>query len=332
MNITFRAALLTLAAALTLAPAAQAELREKTIVRLPERFIVDGEHSPQILLGELAEKIEGGDPALCEALRKLPVAEVPESGEKGRLSPIKVLRDIRAAGLDYLSVDLQGARLIEVFGDGQTIAPATMVEELKKHILRESGWTEDEVSMRVLSSPAETVWLPTGEVGMYVNRLTDQYQGTARYDVEFYINQIQVGKAPFIVATEHKRTVYVPTGNLNRGDVISAGDLGQRVIYVDNQQIDQQLADDPEALVGSRVKTPLHKNEPIRWFEIETNFVLQRGNKATMVVRTGGLTMHTSVKAEKRAALGDVIPVKTEDTKQIVFAKVLASDLVEFVR
>lgn len=300
-------------------------------VAVPASHIIAEDDIAYVTLGALAESIETDDETFKAALLDLPIIDAPQPGDSSRFNSINILQAARRANLDYRRISLIGSRQTEVFGPGQTVDMDRMIDAIQADILRESGWSLDELSMRVLSSPPEQVWLPPGDVKLYINRVTPHFQGNARFEVEFYIDRVQVDKAIFLVSSERRRTVMVPVDDMKRGDVIGPDDLQERIIYVDNEALDKQIAGDLDDLVGSRVKTSLRKNEPIKWFALESNYVLRHGSVVTMIIRHNGLTMHAQAEAQKRAAPGDVIPVKAEATGQVVMARVLDRDLVELI-
>lgn len=304
---------------------------ERTEIQLPETYEIAKDDILSVTLGALADSIKG-NPAMVEALTNLEVSVAPKPGEMKGLSNVNVLYEIRKAKLDYLSIDLRGAKRTQVYGIGQTVATDRMIDAIQKEILQQTGWSKDELSMRILSSPTQKLWLPPGEVTLFVNPVSKQIQGSSRYEVECYINRIMIDKAVFIVAVEHRRTLFVPKDDLKRGHVITDNDLLERVVYIDNDALDRQIIGDKTELIGARCKTPITRNDPIKYFSLESNLVLRHGSPVTMIVRQNGMTMHTLAKAQKRAAPGDVIPVKAESTGQVVMAKVINRDLVELVQ
>ncbi|MDP8243642.1 MAG: flagellar basal body P-ring formation chaperone FlgA [Candidatus Hinthialibacter antarcticus] len=309
-----------------------ASAKERTAIHLPESFVIADEEILSVTLGALVDSIAGGEPAFIQELSDLQITVAPKPGEQKSISNVNILHEIRKAKLDYMSIDLRGAIRTNIFGAGQMVSMDDMIDAIQKQILRETGWGKDELSMRVLSSPTQILWLPPGDVTLFVNPVSKQIQGASRYEVECYIERLQVNKAIFIVASEHRRTILVPKDDLKRGHVIQESDLIERVVFIDNESLDRQIVSDKEELIGARCKMPLSRNDPIKLFSLESNLVLRHGSPVTMIVRQNGMTMHTLAKAQKRAAPGDVIPVKTNITGQVVMAKVISRDLVEFAQ
>ncbi len=308
------------------------EVNSRVVIELPETHVIAKETITSVTLGALANSIVGTDPAFINQLNNLQVTLAPKPGEDKTVSNVNILHEIRKAKLDYMRVTLRGTIRTRIYGVGQTVEMDAMIDAIQKQILQETGWSEDELSMRVLSSPAQQLWLPPGDVELFVNPVSKQIQGSSRYEIECYIDRLMVEKAIFIVASEHRRTILVPKDDLKRGHVIQASDLIERVVYIDNESLDRQIVGDKDELIGARCKIDLARNDPIKYFALESNLVLRHGSPVTMIVRQNGMTMHTLAKAQKRAAPGDVIPVKTNSTGQIVMAKVINRDLVEFAQ
>ena len=301
----------------------------KTVIVLPERYIVPSETMKKIRLGDVARSIESTSPEIAKKMAALPVMNAPEPGDQLRLSQVQVMQALRIAGFDFFNTRAEGAKLIEVLGAGQSITIASMVKAIQTKILKETNWPEDELVMRVVSTPTKDGWLPPNKLDMEITRINPNIMGATRYEVGFYQSNILVKSLSFIVSVSHKRSVFVPVRNINRGEVITSESLRELEQIISNDQLDQQIADSAETLIGSKCKTPLRKGDPVKWYALEINTLTKRGDLVQMIVRNGGVTLQTAGFAQKDGGKGDVIPVKTKSTGKVVNAVVLDQGLVE---
>ncbi len=304
---------------------------EKTIIRLPDEYVVKNANVQSVRLGDLATSIQAPTPEKLQQLVGVELVEAPDEGEQVKLSKTQVHLAIRAAHYDFTSVLFEGAKITDVFGLGQKVTISSMVDAIHKKIKQETRWPDDEIVFRVLGAPAEDAWLPAKPYEIVVERVSPQLYGTSRYEVGFYVDQIQVDKKVFLVKVAHLREVFVPTTDIQRGALITADKLRAEKIEIDQEFSDRQYVDVPEELVGKRCRFLLRRNEPIRWNSLETNYVLRRGDMVQMIVRNNGLILQTTARAQSRGAPGEIIPVQTIGTGKIVNAKVISGGMVEMI-
>ncbi|MEW6238126.1 MAG: flagellar basal body P-ring formation chaperone FlgA [Candidatus Omnitrophota bacterium] len=329
---TFRLASLALLALLPIfgIPSQIAAAEEKTVIQLRSEFIVPQKGVKDVLLKDVAKSIQAPNPELKKRLENIVVMPSPEPGENKRLPYNYIIRAIRTAGMDFYHLYFEGAPVVEVYGPGKTVAIQTMIDKIKDHIREETDWPDDELVMRVISAPTHDARLPSEPTDIVVERNSPYAYGTGRYEVQFFIDDILTDRAPFVVSATRKRTAYVPIRDIKRGEVIGADDLRERIVFIDNVNEDQQIADSQDEMIGKRCRIAMRKNVPIQWNFLETNFILNRGDWVNLIVRNGGLTMQTMAKAQGRGAPGDVIPVKMDKTGQLVKAKIINRDYVIF--
>ncbi len=304
---------------------------EKTIIRLPKEYVVKDKSAEYLYLGDLAIGIEAPDRQSLQKLVKVQLMEVPEEGEKKKISQTQILLAIRADDYDFYNVDFEGGDVIDIYGPGQKVTVNQMVEAIQKNILKETKWKEEELIFRVLTAPAHDTWLPDQPYELVVERINKQVYGNSRYEVSFYINHIQVDKAPFIIKVARKRKVYTPIRDMRRGELITPKVIQEEVKEIDSTFLDRQIANNPNEIIGNRCRLGLRRNEPIKWNSLETNYILRRGDMVQMIVRNNGLVLQTSAQAQMRGAPGDIIPVRAAGTGKIVHAKVISGGLVELV-
>lgn len=308
-----------------------AQARETLTITMPKKHIVASEEIYQVTLGALAQSFQTKGATPSAKLTNLVITETPKPGEEKLSSQNHVLRSIRAAQLPFTHIRFDGPTTFPIYGPGQAIPMERMVQEIEDYLLAQSGWPRDELVMRIISAPEDGVWLPPGEVDIAVTSVNNYLHGTRRYEMQFFIDQLLVDKAPFIVSVFHRRKIYVPLQNMERGEVIGPDSIIERYVEIDNPKEDEQLVGRYEDLVGQRARTDLHAHQPIKQHQLETNYILRRGDRVELIVKHNGLTMQTAATMLKRAAPGQVVPIKAATTGQVVKGRVLNRDQVLLV-
>ncbi|MFB3788355.1 MAG: flagellar basal body P-ring formation chaperone FlgA [bacterium] len=306
---------------------------EPVVIRLPDTYHVASAKETVIRLGDLAESIQSPDPETQRKYEELPVMKAPAPGEQDRLPRHYILQAVRSAGLDVFNVQFTGANLVEVYGYGRKIGIQEVLKSLQQMILNETGWSEDELVMRVISTPARDVWIsPTGPVDIAFDRASPMVHGTTRYQVRLFIDQIQVKEFPIVLSVQHRRKAFLPVRNLKRGDVIGPDDIREAVLYFDNEMLDQQTVDNRDEITGRQCRIALTPGDPVKWQDLNANYVMKRGDPVQIVLKSDGLTLQTQGHAQGRGAAGDIIPVKTANTGRIVKGRIIQRGLVELVQ
>lgn len=306
-------------------------LEQRTIVRLVDEYVVKDKETRSVTLGDLAATVSGPDEAVIDQMKEQVIVDAPKPGEVLRYGRHQVMFALRKAGFNHLQTSLEGSSLITIYGPGHRVSVQDMVSGIRDFVLQQTAWPQDELVLQVISTPNRDAWLPAGEYEMNVKPLSQIIHGNSRFEVEFYQNNIRVDALPFIVTVQHQRKVYIPIRDIQRGEVIQKEDLRELYQLVDSQQTDRMLVDNLEEMVGRRAKTTIRKGDPVKWFALETNFILKRGDLVQVIMKNGGMTLQTTGVMQQRAAVGDVVLLKASVTGKPMKGKVLSRHLVELV-
>ncbi len=115
--------------------------------------------------------------------------------------------------------------------------------------------------------------------------------------------------------------VVVATQSLKRHHVITRGDLGIQKIRIQNRAI--PYATDPNHLLGLRMMRSIRMGRAIRTDRLEEAPVILRGDRITLSLRRGGLSISTTGKAKEDGLQGALIKVTNLDSRKTVIAKVI---------
>lgn len=131
------------------------------------------------------------------------------------------------------------------------------------------------------------------------------------------------GAASQVVSADVERVgrVVVASRRLNRFHVITDADVEVRT--ASRQDGSDAVTDSPDGLIGKRLTRTIGKNRPVTVDAVEDPPIVQRGDRVTVRVRSGNLTILGVGLAKADGRLGGQIPVANEDSRRIVYGRVV---------
>lgn len=125
------------------------------------------------------------------------------------------------------------------------------------------------------------------------------------------------------------RSVAVAGRNLQRGDVISAGDLTTDIKDVSDFRMGFCLT--PDAIIGKEVKYTVNKGETFRNSALDAPLVIKRGDTVSMEASAGEISVRTSGTAVSDGRIGQQIRVKNNQSARVINAKVVGPGQVQSI-
>ncbi|MFH1739677.1 MAG: hypothetical protein ABIH23_11765 [bacterium] len=96
-----------------------AEQPEPIVVSLPDSYEVTSPTATVVTLGDLTEEITGGSDTEREALRAIPLLEVPDPGKSFVYTSTRIIAASRQNGFkEFRRLQFEGARNFKIFGLG----------------------------------------------------------------------------------------------------------------------------------------------------------------------------------------------------------------------
>jgi len=123
------------------------------------------------------------------------------------------------------------------------------------------------------------------------------------------------------------RPVAVANRNLQRGDIVTSGDITLDVKDMSGLRIGFVL--EPENIAGKEIKFPMNKGEAFRTSVLDAPLVIKRGEEVTVEAIAGGIKVLTTGTAVTDGRLGQQMRVKNNQSERIVTAKVVGPGRVQ---
>ncbi len=114
--------------------------------------------------------------------------------------------------------------------------------------------------------------------------------------------------------------VFVPVRNLRRGDVLEEKDL--RRVARDGNRLPADVVRDREQLLGHRMTRGLPANQPLRASHVEPVPLVGRGDRVTLVLESGPMSISGIGRAVEAGAAGDWIRVLNLDSRREISGRV----------
>lgn len=280
---------------------------------LRERVVVDGD---EVTLGDLFE-------GLAPDRAAIPIARAPELGREVTLEAPWVARVARAYRVDYRPASpYERITLVRASHWVEPAAVAAAVlADLRRHL--GEGRIEVQYDGRVPELHLPTDVAATVTVAEFAfEPITGRFTGTLAAPAE--------GPAAVQVAISGRAAVMievpVPATRLRSGAPIDAADL--TLVEFESRRLDDGMALSEDELIGMSPRRTLAPGAPVRLADVQPPIVVARGDRITMQVRYGTLSVTARGRALQDGAMGDVIRVTNLDSRRTIEATVAAPDLV----
>jgi flagella basal body P-ring formation protein FlgA len=125
------------------------------------------------------------------------------------------------------------------------------------------------------------------------------------------------------------RSVAVAGRNLQRGDLVSAADLGSEIKDVGDLRLGFALT--PEAIIGKEIKFAINKGETFRNSALDAPLVIKRGDTVSIESSAGEISVKTSATAVSDGRMGQQIRVRNNQSARIINARVIGSGKVQSI-
>jgi len=308
-----------------------AEKPELITVVLPETYEVTCATKAVVTIGDVAQEIIGEHPKEIEALRRVPVIDVPDPGKSTLCTSARMVAASRIHGFEgFGKLHFEGPRAFEVYGVGTTITKDHLLERVMEDIKRDLEWDPNELSVRILSFP-DSIRVPNGDLRIQVYRTSQQQYGAVRYDLTILINDEEYMHRGLIVSVAHRRDVFVFRHHKDAGSIVTLQDVDVQKRYIRSERDDKYVISNARELVGRKLGRSVNRGVTATRDLFAHTYLIPRGKEVNMMVRAGNLRIEVRGKTQQNGNIGDIIRVKNLFNKEIVRARVIGSGVVEML-
>lgn len=277
------------------------------VITFNEQSFVKG---PMITLGEIAE-IEGEKAA---DLAVLEVGPAPAPAASRQLDRALVLARIRASGIAADSLDMQGARMVQVKTLHRELTREMVAESLRSYVESQMPWPTGDAEITV-DVPAQETILPDGDITIEWRPSPDyRYLGSAPFKASVAVNG-QLRKTFLCKATVEAYSAVVTAGiPIAKGKTISASDL--RVETKPLATIVDAFFLDPGDATGFVAVRNIGAGEVVTKALLTPRVVVKRRQVVTVESRAGSMMVTTQARADSDGAEGDSITCTNTNSNQ----------------
>lgn len=279
--------------------------------------------SAVVRLGEVA-RIGGVDRATASRLAAIELGPAPLVGT-GRLLPKAFLAAALRDGGVPGDVSLKLPERLEVTRRAETLSGQTLTATVEDKIRAALGETVEIASLRVPSVPDLRV--PAGAAVEVRIDVRDAADGAASAEVVIRDGETLVRSQKIAVKVDAVGEVLTAVGELPKGHVVSAEDV-QRV-RLPRSRIAADAVRSLAEVEGGTLKRPVGPGEPLTRRYVELPPVVSRGDRVTMIARSGGIRITAIGEALGTARQGEPVRVRNIDSLKIISGRAVAAQTVE---
>jgi flagella basal body P-ring formation protein FlgA len=292
------------------ASAADVTLREKAAPR-----------GPIVTLGDLAE-VRAEVDSTAKVLADTPLMAAPAPGSRQHLRAAQVRDLLSASGVNVRELRFAGAQAVTLLtpeaglpaADSASTATEPsglrpsdqLADEIVRYLRQQSGYDLWDVRVavdhRVPALPAAARVIVTGGKAPWTGR--------QRFTVSWEANAQGVAVSADVARVQ---MVAVALRQIERGDLVRMTDVELRP---QAGNLPLQAAASTDAVVGKEAVQTIRNGSVVLTSQVRAPFVVARGERVAVRARAAGVTVRTYAVAEQDGAMGDLVMVRSVDSKK----------------
>jgi len=279
---------------------------------LPEAII----YGDYYTIGDIAE-MDGFDVETIQELAKVQVGKSPIPGRSHYISKAQLQNRIKKR--------FSKNKLTLVMPKRAMVSRASIkitAKELKKIVMDEvkKRYHEYKDARIHIKSRLRDVFIPKGSASYTIARIGDPVKigGNSSWMLKLMLD----GKLAKKILIRLKVSVYddvvVAKDRISKGSKIGEADLA--TIKKDISQERKGYSSTSDIVVGEHARRDIYRNEALDPRLVEKPIIVVKGAHMKVVFRTRNLYLTNQAKAMRSGRKGDVIPLRTLDSKKTVYA------------
>jgi flagella basal body P-ring formation protein FlgA len=194
-------------------------------------------------------------------------------------------------------------------------------------LLRQYGRPHHRVGVRIIF-PKNPLIVPAGRLHLDVEKISGGARtGRRSFRVGLFVNEQFIKTVNVVGEVKAQATVATPVRWIKPKEIVRAEDVIAMTVNVPSLTHDFIL--DLNDVIGKEVLRPLPPRQPIRKALLDDPPIIRKGDRVMLEVRQGGLLVQAVGLAKATGKLGDIIPVKNQNSGREVVGRIVGAGLVE---
>lgn len=250
------------------------------------------------------------------------IADSPAPGDRMVFGARQLLQYVKAFGLSWSPRDAKV--YAEVVRDSMPVPPELLREALGREVAAQMPATSD-FDIEIYNRDVPLFTATGGRPNLVVRNLAVD-QRSNRFDATVALAGSSA--SPVVVSGRIEPMIEVPVLRIHAmpGDVIAETDI--QWLRLETRRAGANTVTRVEDLVGRTPRRPISAGQAVRMSDVRPNFVVERGDIVTIVLKSGTMTLTARAEALERGAVGSVIRVRNNHSKKVLETRVLAADTV----
>ncbi|MXN63719.1 flagellar basal body P-ring formation protein FlgA [Stappia sp. GBMRC 2046] len=250
-----------------------------------------------------------------------PLFRAPDLGTGGSVPADLVANRARDAGYKQATTD--GLTQVYVRRDATRIDALRIEDEVRAELIRRNPYLETADIELSLSGFSGTRFAdPAASEPVAIENLVWQAE-TGRLDVSILLSSGTTNETIRLrgKAIEYVE-VYAPAERIDRGTVISKGDL--TIMKLPRNRVTERMITDLEEAVGLAAKRGLRPAAPLQTADLQPPVLVGRGDKVTLIYKVPGMTLTAQGQAIAQGGKGDIVDIINLQSRRTVSATVVS--------
>lgn len=292
---------------------------------LPEELVVE---KKEIFLKDVAF-ISGGEASLQELIGEISLGMSPLPGNPRIITRQSILLRLEREGIDLLSVHVESPERMEIQSLFPFIQTRWLEEVLQDYLLEDIdmdlGWLEIEYLQG-----ADETYYPQGDLEILLARDIggpSRYLGETTIPMEVFVDGERWRQIYPRFSIEIMTLIPVLKKSLNRNQIITEDLIEIKMFGL--SQLPKDYVFDEEEVFGMRLLRNIEAGVPLRMSYLEEIPLVERGDRVTIQVILGSMTISLLGEARGTGLFGDVIQVRNLDSNKLLHCKIIGPKLVQ---
>lgn len=290
------------------------QLRAEMVLYLKKTVEVS---SRDVLLGDLVE-----DKHLIPITwTERKVLSAPEAGSVSYHALTAIAYGL-ARYSDMAKVTLSGEPVISISRRDRRVEKDEFYDPLMAYLKATDGWKEKDLEVKVLSIPRNTR-VPDGETTYQIKRIDQKTsKGYSIAVIAVLVDSLQEAEVPVGIEIQHLTEVWVAGRDLERGHILTEGDLRSEMHVVDATA---NYVSSAVNLFGHEINRPVESGQLVRRNVVSKPMCAKRGE--WVAINAVGKNLHITLRAKAMAngRLGDRIMCVNERSQRQVLVELTSS-------